>query len=193
MRAKHLGVFLALAAVLAWTAPALAAEVPADAKKQTKLGLYLTAREAYDLWAAKRDQVHILDVRTPEEYAFVGHAPMAVNIPYMFVTHQFNPAMKHYAMQVNEHFLEQVKARFKPQDTLLVMCRSGQRAAAAVNQLAEAGFKQVYNIVDGFEGELDKDQQSPNLGKRTVDGWRNSKAPWTYELDPALIYQAEKK
>ena len=89
--------------------------------------------------------------------------------------------------------MEQVKARFKAEDTILVMCRSGQRSAASVNLLAEAGFKSVYNIVDGFEGEKEKDKASPNFGKRTVDGWRNSQVPWTYDLDPALVYQPDKK
>ena len=47
----------------------------------TSLGLYVTAREAYDMWQADPERVRILDVRTPEEYVFVGHAPMAWNIP----------------------------------------------------------------------------------------------------------------
>ena len=42
-------------------------------KKQTSLGLYLTAQEAYDMWKADPKRVNILDVRTPEEYIFVGH------------------------------------------------------------------------------------------------------------------------
>jgi len=40
-------------------------------KKQTTLGLYVTAQEAYDMWKAEPERVNILDVRTPEEYYFV--------------------------------------------------------------------------------------------------------------------------
>jgi hypothetical protein len=46
-------------------------------EKQTELGLYLTAKEAYDLWKTDPDEVMILDVRIPEEYLFVGHPAMA--------------------------------------------------------------------------------------------------------------------
>ena len=49
--------------------------------KQTVLGLYVTAREAYEKWKAEPDTVKIIDVRTPEEYLFVGHPTMAWKIP----------------------------------------------------------------------------------------------------------------
>ena len=49
--------------------------------KQTTLGLYVTAREAYEKWKAAPGRVTILDVRTPEEFMFVGHADMALNVP----------------------------------------------------------------------------------------------------------------
>ena len=42
-------------------------------------------------------QVHILDVRTPEEYVFVGHAEMARNIPLLFVKHEWNPETNQFA------------------------------------------------------------------------------------------------
>ena len=51
-------------------------------KKQTALGLYVTSLEAYEMWKADPDSVTIVDVRTPEEYIFVGHAPMARNVPH---------------------------------------------------------------------------------------------------------------
>ena len=45
--------------------------------KQTVLGLYVTAREAYEQCQAAPDRVKIIDVRTPEEFMWVGHAPVA--------------------------------------------------------------------------------------------------------------------
>ncbi len=51
-------------------------------------------------------------------------------------------------------------------DTLLVMCRSGGRSAMSINLLAEAGFKNVFNIIDGMEGDLVKDPESGLQGKR---------------------------
>ena len=50
-------------------------------EKETVLGLYLTAAEAWKKWQAEPDKVLLLDVRTPEEFLFVGHPPMAWNIP----------------------------------------------------------------------------------------------------------------
>ena len=52
------------------------AESPLPKKKQTTLGLYLTAKEAFGKWHGGSEKVVILDVRTPEEYIFVGHASM---------------------------------------------------------------------------------------------------------------------
>ena len=72
----------------------------------------------------------------------------------------------------------------KPDDTLLVMCRSGGRSAIAVNLLAKAGFTQVHNVIDGFEGDVIKDPDSVFLGQRLKNGWKNSGCPWTYQLTP---------
>ena len=59
-------------------------------KKQTALGLYVTSQEAYEMWKADPEGVSIIDVRTPEEYIFVGHAPMARNIPLGFIEYQWD-------------------------------------------------------------------------------------------------------
>ena len=53
-------------------------------KKLTSLGLYVTAREAYDMWKADPERIKVLDVRTSIEYAVNGHAEMAANIPVAF-------------------------------------------------------------------------------------------------------------
>ena len=156
--------------------------------KQTTLGLYVTALEAFSKWHIDPNSVKILDVRTPAEYVFVGHAPMAVNIPILFFKNEFDKEKNKPLMPLNEKFVAEVKKKFKETDTILVMCRSGGRSAKAVNLLAEAGFKNVYNIVDGFEGDKLDIEGSYNKGKRLVNGWKNSGAPWTYELDSKLLY-----
>jgi len=55
-------------------------------------------------------------------------------------------------------------------------------SAMAVNLLAKAGFKNVYNIIDGMEGDAVKDPASVFLGQRLQNGWKNSGCPWTYSL-----------
>ena len=64
----------------------------------------------------------------------------------------------------------------------MVMCRSGSRSANAVNMLAKAEFKNLYTVTDGFEGDKSKE------GKRTVNGWKNAGATWTYKLNQKLAY-----
>ena len=85
----------------------------------------------------------------------------------------------------NPNFLEDVSSRFKPEDTLLIICRSGGRSARAVSVLQRAGFKNAFNVKYGFEG--DKDEK----GLRTVNGWKISGLPYTYEVDKKFIYTSK--
>ena len=153
----------------------------------TRLGLYVTPGEAYDKWSNNNDGVKLLDVRTPEEYAFVGHPEMAVNIPLLMHTYRWEPELGRVAIEPNPRFLPEVQAWADPSDTILVMCRSGGRGAMAVNALADAGYGHVYNILEGMEGVRVDDPDSIYHRKRTVNGWKNAGLPWTYDLDPSLM------
>ena len=177
---------------LIFSFPALTlAETSLPKSKQTVLGLYLTAKEAFSKWHAGSDKVVILDVRTPEEYIFVGHAPMARNIPVRVLNQELTTKKGRPVMEPNPNFVSQVKRDHTISDTILIMCRSGGRSALAVNLLAEAGFKKVYNVIDGFEGDAVKDPQSYYNGKRVKNGWRNSGAPWTYKLESNLAFNPQ--
>jgi rhodanese-related sulfurtransferase len=171
------------------------AETPApkDERKHTTLGKYATSIEAYEMWKANPTKVKIIDCRIPEEYAYVGHAPMAINIPSMVWTGKWNAEKNDYALDPNTEFEALVKQKAALDDTILIMCRSGHRSSASVNRLAKVGFTNVYNIVDGFEGDMVTDEDSYFKGKRGKNGWKNSSAPWTYQLDPALIYRHAEK
>ena len=158
-----------------------AADVPKA--KQTSLGLYLTAREAYEKWKADPAQVKIIDVRTPEEFMFVGHAEAAWNVPLMLQTYVWDASGRNLPMTPNPEFLDRVKALFKPSDTLIVICRSGGRSARAVDRLAEAGFTHVYSVIDGMEG----DHAGTQAVRSVQGGWKASDLPWTYDLDPAKM------
>jgi rhodanese-related sulfurtransferase len=158
--------------------------------KQTTLGLYVTAAQAYEMWKAAPDTVKVIDVRTPEEFAFVGHPEMAWNIPIAFVTYERKDGKFSYGHTVNTDFVAQVKEIASPTDTLLLTCRSGGRGAMAVNALAAAGFTNAYNIVDGVEGDTVDDPGSVFHGKRMKNGWKNS-APWGYTIDPEKIILEE--
>jgi rhodanese-related sulfurtransferase len=174
-----------ISVVIAQTAP------PSDPKKHTEAGKYVTSPEAYEMWKANPEKVKILDCRIQEEYAFVGHPAMAYNIPSRLWTGKWNEEKKDYDLQDNPDFEAQVSKKLAKEDTILVMCRSGHRSAASVNRLTKAGFKNVYNIVDGFEGDKISDAESYFNGKRMKNGWKNSSAPWTYDLDPKLVYSPQ--
>ncbi len=162
-------------------------------ERQTSLGLYVTAKEAYDMWQADPDGVKILDVRTPEEFVFVGHAPMALNIPFAFLAYEWDTAKKGFPWELNPDFVAAVQARFKTDDTILASCRSGGRSAMAINQLARAGFTHVHNVLDGMEGGRVDDPDSVFHGMRMKNGWKNSGLPWTYDLDPDRMVLPERE
>jgi rhodanese-related sulfurtransferase len=155
--------------------------------KQTTLGLYVTAKEAYEKWKTDSVKVKILDVRTHFEYLYIGHPAMAWNIPLFIQWYEWDATKKHFPLIPNPDFMRQINEVFQPDDIILVTCRSGGRSALAVNQLAEAGFKHIYNITDGFEGDIVKDPESVFQGQRMKNGWKNSGLPWTYHIDPERI------
>jgi rhodanese-related sulfurtransferase len=193
MKIRTLVLAAVLAATTVWSAIAFAqapqaTPVPTDTRKQTTLGKYVTSLEAYLMWRGKPKEVTILDVRTPEEYSFVGHPDMAVNVPVLLFNAKFDPEKKAYGMDANPEFVAQVSKRLGKNDTILVLCRSGQRAATAVNLLAKEGFTNAYNIVDSFEGDMLNDPESVFNGKRMKNGWKNYGLPWTYSLNPELIW-----
>ena len=113
---------------------------------------------------------------------------MASNVPIKFYKDAIDLKTMQSVMLLNDNFIGDVKKKFKKTDVIMVMCRSGGRGAVAVNELAKAGFKNVYNITDGLEDDELKVPGSYNDGKRIVNGWKNSGAPWTYKLDPKLVY-----
>ena len=160
---------------------------------RTSLGLYVTPTDAYAMWKAQPDLVHILDVRTFEEYIFGGHFEMAKNIPLVFPRYDPDgPSMPGRppgcSGELNPAFVTTAAELYAPADTILVMCATGARGAVAVNLLAQAGFANVYNIVTGFEGDRVDDPGSVYHGKHMRNGWKNAGLPWGYEFHPDLMW-----
>jgi len=88
----------------------------------------LTVDEAKEL--AAKDNVQVIDVRTPAEYAG-GHVPGAINIPHMSIIAR--------------------KAEIDPDKEHVLICQVGQRSALACEFAAAAGFKDLYNVEGGTE------------------------------------------
>ena len=167
--------------------------LPVATARQTSLGLYATAREAHDMWKADPQGVRLLDVRSPEEYVFIGHAPMARLIPMAVPTYAWDPTGAALSWAPNPDFVHTVAQWADPGDTILVTCRSGGRSAMAVNALAAAGFTRLHNVLDGMEGDLVDDPASVFHGMRMRNGWKNAGLPWTYDLEPSQMTLAARE
>jgi rhodanese-related sulfurtransferase len=67
-------------------------------------------------------------------------------------------------------------------DPVVLICRYGERSSRAADLLNDSGYKRVYVVVYGFEGELSE------KGRRNVNGWKVDGLPWSYELDKKKLY-----
>jgi rhodanese-related sulfurtransferase len=162
-------------------------------KKQTKLGLYMTAEQAFKHTDANMDKTLFVDIRTPSELNYLGAATvMDVHVPAVFMdTTEWNDKKHRYKRAENKNFVSDIDSALKKKglgkdDTVILMCRSGKRSASAVNALADNGYTKVYTVVDGYEG--DKLKEGENKGKRMKNGWKNAGLPWTYSLDRDYMY-----
>jgi len=113
-----------------------------------------------------QDEAQLVDVRTAEERKFVGHVPGTLHVPWATGT----------ALTRNPRFARELEAKVKKDDVVLLLCRSGKRSALAAEVAAKAGFTQVFNVLEGFEGEID-DQQHRGVS----DGWRFRNLPWVQD------------
>lgn len=177
---------IVIAAVLSCGA-AWAQDMPSA--KRTVLGKYLSAKDAYDRVTTARDGVLFLDVRAPSEIMFVGMAEgVDAVVPFTDLKHPltWDARAGRFQLEPNADFIAAVEAVLKRKglgksDTIIVMCRSGERSAKAVNALAQNGYAEVWSVHDGFEGDLSKD------GRRSVNGWKNAALPWSYKLDKSKL------
>ena len=134
----------------------------------------LSPQEAYEM--AKNPTSYLIDVRSIAEYVFVGHPEMAYNIPSSFWSEE------EQGFLTNDNFVEDLTSRFKKNDVLIFLCRSGGRSLSAAKKMVGAGYSKVFNLTQGFEGRKDEN------GYRTIEGWKNSGVPYTYNLEKKLVY-----
>ena len=160
--------------------------------KRTQLGLYLTSAEAHE--AATKEKLLFVDVRTRAEVNFLGIPTVAdANIPYMEMDNMYLWDEKKgvFKLEQNSGFMTEIEQRLKQKGLdsnakIIVMCRSGDRSAKAADLLAKSGYKNVYSVVDGYEGDVAK--EGDRKGQRAVNGWRNANLPWTYSLTKEKMY-----
>lgn len=173
------------------------ADIPTKKTAQVQSGLYVTAKEAYDILQNDSSAL-LIDVRDPIEIMFTGYATETdIHVPILLSDRtQKHPKKPVYAMQKNKNFLAEVTAKLEAlkadkNTKLIFMCRSGStRSAPAADMFYQAGWKNAYTVVDGFEGS--KSKSGPSKGIRNVNGWKNSGLPWGYKLDFEKMYMADR-
>lgn len=165
------------------------------AAKQTKSGLYMTPQQALDTKREGGDKVLLIDVRTRAEAMFVGMPRIAdALVPYVELPEFMNDwdeKRSVYSVTLNNDFLPELQRRMAQKgvtkdQTIILLCRSGDRSARAADFLASQGFAKVFSVPEGFEGDPAKD--GPQTGQRVVNGWKVAGLEWTYKLDKSKMY-----
>lgn len=123
---------------------------------------HLMPREAFEFMRATPHAVFI-DCRSEMEYLFVGHAVGSLHIAW-------NDGPE---WEVNPNFVNQVRKVASPVRPVVIICRSGHRSVDAGLALEAAGFEDVYNVLHGFEGDLDESHH-----RNVRNGWRVDGLPW---------------
>jgi len=121
-------------------------------------------REAYEILQNSPSTL-LIDCRTEFEFYYVGHPIGAINVEWQTAPDfDFNPRFVEGVMK------EAAGDRRRP---ILLICRSGRRTLEAAAALEAAGFTDVTNVAEGFEGDLDRSHH-----RNSVNGWRVAGLPW---------------
>jgi rhodanese-related sulfurtransferase len=123
---------------------------------------HLTPKEAFEFLKQNPNAVFV-DCRSEMEYLFVGHPQGAILVPW-------NDGPN---WDINPDFVAHVKKATSINRPVVLICRSGNRSLDAGRALEESGFSKIYNVLHGFEGELDTDHH-----RGSITGWRFEDLPW---------------
>jgi rhodanese-related sulfurtransferase len=118
-------------------------------------------------WALfEQDKALLVDVRSTEERKFVGHVPGSLHVAWATGTN----------LTRNPRFARELEAKTGKEVVVLLLCRSGKRSALAAEVATKAGLTNVFNVNEGFEGEIDEQRH-----RGTCDGWRFHGLPWVQD------------
>jgi len=137
----------------------------AAAERGREMGLtYAGALLPAEAHALMQAGAKLVDVRTRPELAYVGSIPGSVAVEW-----QTYPGGR-----PNPEFLGQLAATVGKDVPVMFICRSGVRSHFAAESAMRAGWKETYNVLEGFEGDRDANQH-----RNSVGGWRKAGLPWT--------------
>ena len=107
----------------------------------------------------------LIDVRSRAELELSGVIPDALHVEW-----QSWPGWV-----LNPHFMAQLTQATDPESLLIFICRNGARSHGAAAACTEAGRGNCYNVLEGFEGDLNKATGHRN----EINGWKYRGLPWT--------------
>ena len=122
----------------------------------------LTPTEAAELLRSAPG-AKLVDVRTRAEWDWVGTIPDSVKIEWNTYPQG----------QPNPNFITELKQQVDPESLTMFICRSGARSHAAAIAATKAGYRDSYNVLEGFQGDKDESGQRDKIG-----GWRKAGLPW---------------
>jgi rhodanese-related sulfurtransferase len=126
---------------------------------------HLTPREAH-AFVQSTPQTLFVDVRMEIEYLYVGHPPGVLHLAW-YEYPEMTPQPARFVAQIER------EAQGDKSRPIVLICRSGKRTVDAGLALEAAGFTNVVNVLEGFEGDLDHNDQRGHL-----NGWRHAGLPW---------------
>lgn len=128
----------------------------------------ITPEEAWKILNDDPEAV-LVDCRTDAEWRFVG-VPDLTSLSRDVVYIEWNRTDG----SRNDGFVDDlVAAGVEPGDRPVVfLCRSGNRSIGAAEAATAAGIAPSYNVLDGFEGDLDENSH------RGRTGWKAVGLPW---------------
>ena len=130
----------------------------------------LMPTEAWELLTSDPDAV-LVDVRTRAEWTYVGVPDLQAlgrrAVLDEWVTYPTGIQNPTFVGELRDAGLEPGDGR-----PIVFLCRSGQRSRAAALAATAAGLGPAYNVLEGFEGDLDRE------GHRGSAGWRAAGLPW---------------
>ena len=131
------------------------------------------ADEAWEMLKSN-PKAQLIDVRTVAEWNFVGLPDLAaLERRVHCVEWQMFPSMAPNTDFVAQTSEALTAAGAGPDVPLLFLCRSGARSRSAARAMAQAGYQKAFNIVGGFEGDLNGERH-----RGTENGWKAADLPW---------------
>lgn len=138
-------------------------------KAKTPYAGELTVSEVWN-HLQEHDSGEVVDVRTESEWKTVGVPDLSsVNKSLHFLTWENDPNDTSLA-----DYAQKLEAMVPDKETpLFFLCRLGVRSFNAANVAAGYGYKYAFNIIHGFEGDV-----NIKLQRGQVNGWQGEGLPW---------------